>query len=198
MKRNTMTCDIRRTRRFRALKLLPVLLICCTRLDSADLAGTGLESVLKIPTSLHRKLVENSIAVTSVSQPGIIFGMNDSGNDPFLFAFDSTGRQRGAWRVTRSANLDWEAAALGPCRPDDNAMSCLYIGDVGDNDAGNDHVSVYRVKEPDVPATIPDAPIPIAALDRLDPVTGPVARREAMYVAPDGALFRSPASSPRR
>ena len=61
--------------------------------------------VLKIETAIHKDLVENSVAVTSVSQPGLIFGFNDSGNEPRIFAFDSSGRGRGDWRVDRARNL---------------------------------------------------------------------------------------------
>jgi hypothetical protein len=185
-----MTCEIPRIKRFRALVLIAVLLISCNRRDSTDLAGTGLESVLEIRTTLHRRLVENSVAVTSVSQPGIIFGMNDSGHEPLVFAFDSNGTARGAWRVAPATDRDWEAAALGPCRPKDNARWCIYIGDVGDNNEGKDHVSIYRVREPEVTATIPDSPLPIPAVGRLD-LRYPDQPHdvEAMYVAPDGALF---------
>ena len=69
-----------------------------------------------------------------MTQPGIIFGLNDSGHEPLLFAFDSTGRSRGVWRVNGARNLDWEAAASGPCEAGSDRR-CLYIGDVGDNEA---------------------------------------------------------------
>ncbi len=170
--------------------MLFVLLISCSRRDLTDLAGTGLESVMEIRPTLHRRLVENSVAVTSVSQPGIIFGLNDSGHYPEIFAFDSTGKARGAWQVQHATDRDWEAAALGPCHPSDASPSCLYIGDVGDNDARKNHVSVYRVKEPEVPETIPGSTLTIPVLDRLDfRYADEPHDVEAMYVAPDGALF---------
>jgi len=146
-------------------------------------------SVLRVQSAVHRKLVENSAAVTSVSQPGIIFGLNDSGNEPLIFAFDSAGRGRGIWNVAGAVNRDWEAAALGPCARNE-APACLYIGDVGDNNARKSRVTIYRVIEPRVPAAIPDSPFPIPLADRLD-IRYPDHPHdvEAMYVTRDGALF---------
>ena len=144
-------------------------------------------SVLRVRTALHRNLVENSVAVTSVSQPGIIFGWNDSGHEPRIFAFDSSGRNRGAWSVVGARNRDWEAAALGPCRQ--ASTWCLYIGDVGDNEARRSQVTIYRVPEPVVPdsatTTAPlqvDGALNIRYADHPHDV-------EAMYVGVDGSMF---------
>lgn len=188
MGRKTTTCDVRCPLRLHTILLVALTLVACSRRDPTDLTGTGLESVVKIPTNLHRALVENSIAVTSVSQPGIIFGANDSGHEPVLFAFDSTGKARGAWKVLRATDRDWEAAAPGPCRPGDGATSCIYIGDVGDNDAQKSHVTIYRIPEPRVDS-IPDSPVSIPAR-RLDfRYPDQPHDVEAMYVARDGATF---------
>jgi hypothetical protein len=49
---------------------------------------------------------------------------------------------------------------------------------------------VYRIKEPEVSATIPDSPFPIPVLDRLDfRYPDQPHDVEAMYVARDGAVF---------
>jgi hypothetical protein len=188
MSRNTTTCDVRLKTRLRTILFVALTLFECNRRDPTDLTGTGLESVVKIPTNLHRALVENSIAVTSVSQPGIIFGANDSGHESVLFAFDSTGKARGEWKVLQATDRDWEAASLGPCRPGDGATSCVYIGDVGDNDARKSHVTIYRIPEPRV-NSIPDSAsqVPAKRLDFRYPDHPHDV--EAMYVAPDGALF---------
>lgn len=107
-------------------------------------------SRVAVKTDLHTRLVENSIAVTSVTQPGIIFGANDSGHDALLFAFDSTGASRGVWNVNGARNLDWEAASLGPCGGRPGPLECLYIGDVGDNEARKPTIRIYRIPEPSV------------------------------------------------
>jgi hypothetical protein len=134
--------------------------------------------------------VENSIAVTSVSQPGIIFGLNDSGNEPLVFAYDSTGKARGVWAIAGAINRDWEAAAIGPCADGAGVSSCLFIGDVGDNDARKPRVTVYRVIEPVVRGSIPDSQYPIRASDRLDiRYSDHPHDVEAMYVTRDGSIF---------
>ena len=92
-------------------------------------------------------LVENSAAAMSLMQPGVFFTINDSGNEPLLFALDTTNRDRGVWRVTNASNSDWEAASVGPCVPGGDS-SCVYIGDVGDNEATHRSRKIYRVAEP--------------------------------------------------
>src|SRR5262249_29463932 len=79
-------------------------------------------------------LVENSAAAMSMTQPGVFFTINDSGNEPLLFALDTTNRDRGAWRLVNTTNVDWEAASVGPCSHGADGW-CVYVGDVGDNEA---------------------------------------------------------------
>ena len=99
-------------------------------------------------------LVENSAAALSMTQPGIFFSINDSGNDAQLFALDTTGRDRGVWRVKNANNVDWEAASVAPCAVG-AASWCVYIGDVGDNEGHHRSRKIYRVVEP--PAMEPGA-----------------------------------------
>ncbi|MDQ3697775.1 MAG: hypothetical protein M3373_07090 [Gemmatimonadota bacterium] len=91
----------------------------------------------------------------SRTQPGIIFTINDSGNDPILFALDTTGADRGAWLVVGAANRDWEAVSVGPCFAtggsggvERGVPRCLYIGDIGDNYARRPSRTIYRIAEP--------------------------------------------------
>ena len=83
----------------------------------------------------------------SMTQPGIFFTINDSGNEPLLFALDTAGHDRGVWRIPDANNVDWEAAAVGPCSAGAAAW-CVYIGDVGDNEARRRSRKIYRVAEP--------------------------------------------------
>jgi hypothetical protein len=148
----------------------------------------------RVPTNLHTRLVENSIAVTSVSQPGVIFGANDSGHEALLFAFDSTGASRGIWKVNGARNLDWEAASSGPCARTAEIRSCLYLGDVGDNEARKPSVTVYRIAEPTVtaapsdPRATPATDLPTAESISIQYPDSPH-DVEAMYVTAAGDLF---------
>jgi len=87
---------------------------------------------------------ESSGVARSRILPGVLFTINDSGNDPVVFAFDSSGRDIGQWRVPGIGNRDWEAITVGPCP----AGSCLYLGDLGDNAERRPSVTIYRVREP--------------------------------------------------
>lgn len=147
-------------------------------------------SVLRIESAINSELVENSVAITSVRQPGVIFGLNDSGHRPRIFAFDSSGRDLGRWELYGARNRDWEAAAAGPCLAADTLPSCIYIGDVGDNDANRTYVEIYRIAEPTAPGSRDAEPAPLMVLGRIS-VKYPDRPHdvEAMYVTPDRALF---------
>lgn len=68
---------------------------------------------------------------------------NDS-SEPYVFAVGSDGRVLGRVRVTGASVLDWEAIATAPC----GDRSCLFVGDIGDNDHRRPSVTVYRTIEP--------------------------------------------------
>lgn len=104
---------------------------------------------------------------------------NDSGGQPVLFAVDADGKPAGRITLTGASLEDWEAIAAGPC----GQASCLYVGDIGDNDARRPRITIYRVAEPSQPtgsvnaeafhASYPDGPH----------------NAEALLVSPDGTLM---------
>ena len=101
------------------------------RAERAPYVATDTMGVLPASTRLIRvqarpQLVESSAAAQSFTQPGVLFTINDSGNDPLLFALDTSGADRGVWRVHGATNVDWEAASVGPCRREwrDHPGSC--------------------------------------------------------------------------
>ncbi|MBA3316597.1 MAG: hypothetical protein H0T50_00700, partial [Gemmatimonadales bacterium] len=97
-------------------------------------------------TFQHRSLDESSGVAASRRQPGILWTVNDSGNEAWLFATDSLGRDHGTFMVVGAENRDWEAIALGPC----GGRECLYLADTGDNDRRLRTARIYRVPEPSV------------------------------------------------
>lgn len=130
----------------------------------------------------------------TVSQRSVVFGVNDSGNQPVLFAVDTLGADRGSWVLSPARNVDWEAAAAGPCGPAPAEPvpgvipgRCLYIADVGDNGADRPYVTLYRVPEP--------AAMSAGARGELRPervdLRYPTGRHdvEAMYVTTTGDAF---------
>jgi hypothetical protein len=121
-----------------------------------------------------------------VTQPGIVFGVNDSRNRPQIFAFDSSGRERGRWTLLRAGNDDWEAASTGPCSPAESEPRCLYIGDVGDNSAVRPALTVYRVREPTADSAV-DARLPVEWTNFVLP--DQPQDIEAMYVPSDSVIY---------
>jgi hypothetical protein len=135
-------------------------------------------------------IVESSGIVASRKQPGVFWTINDSGGPAIVYAFDLSGRDLGAWRVTGATNQDWESLSLGPCGAG-SAGDCLYVGETGDNSEKRPSRSLYRIAEPAVggaaaPGWIGDS----AAAERLDFVyaDGPH-DDEAIYVAPSGTTW---------
>lgn len=95
-------------------------------------------------------ITESSGLASSQSNPGIYWTHNDSGDEPFVYAFDDTGESRGVFRVTGAQARDWEDMAVGP--GPGRGQSYLYLGDIGDNDEERSEIVVYRVPEPKVRA----------------------------------------------
>ena len=74
---------------------------------------------------------------------------------------------------------DWEAVAVGPCP----GGSCVYIADIGDNEARRKRITVHRVAEPVSENTV-------AVADSFH-ATYPDGAHDAetLLVTPDGQLF---------
>ena len=100
----------------------------------------------QIATIKDKSVSESSGLVASRSKPGAYWTHNDSGDGPFIYAFDNRGDSLGVFRVTGAQARDWEDISIGP-GPQPN-KSYLYIGDIGDNDKERSEIVVYRVAEP--------------------------------------------------
>lgn len=91
-------------------------------------------------------LDELSGIVESRAQPGIFFVHNDSGDSARFFAIDRTGTLRATFVLRGATAVDWEDIAVGPCP----AGTCLYLGDIGDNDRVRPGYALYLVAQPTV------------------------------------------------
>ncbi|HEX8455651.1 MAG TPA: hypothetical protein VF647_26455 [Longimicrobium sp.] len=110
---------------------------------------------------------------------GVLWTHNDSG-EPVLVAVGMDGLPRGSVRVTGAVVEDWEDVAEGPCP----AGRCLYVGDIGDNQAKRARITVYRVP---MPAPGDAATRPAEAFHATYP-DGPH-DAEALFVTGDGGVF---------
>jgi hypothetical protein len=115
------------------------------------------------------ELPEGSGVAASRRTPGRVWAHNDSG-DGGLIALNDRGAVTGRVQLPGIKVENWEALAVGPCP----GGSCLFIGDIGDNQARRRQVTVYRVAEPEgvgnlaapeaFHATYPDGPQDAEAL----------------------------------
>jgi hypothetical protein len=126
------------------------------------------------------ELAEASGIAVSRRVPGRLWTHNDNSGEPVLFALDTRGSVTGQVRLSGATVEDWEALAVGPCP----SGSCVYVGDIGDNDAQRKRITIYRVPEPsgaDKSVAVKDvfhATYPDGAHDA-----------EALLVTPDAGLF---------
>jgi hypothetical protein len=91
---------------------------------------------------------ESSGLVASRTNAGIYWTHNDSGDGPFLYAFDREGHRYGRWRIPGARNIDWEDIAIGPAPGAGHWY--LYIADIGDNLRTRRELTIYRIAEPKV------------------------------------------------
>jgi hypothetical protein len=88
-------------------------------------------------------LPEASGVAVSRRVPGRLWAHNDSGR-AVLVALDAQGAVTARVQLAAIKIDDWEAVAVGPCP----AGSCVYIGDIGDNNARRKRITVHRAPEP--------------------------------------------------
>ncbi|HEX6372174.1 MAG TPA: hypothetical protein VF006_24870 [Longimicrobium sp.] len=112
--------------------------------EQARPAGGAVCTAAGATRPLGAEIHESSGVAVSRAHAGIFWTHNDSG-DPVLYAVDGDGRTAGRVRVTGAAVEDWEDVALAPCPA---GGDCVYVADIGDNDAERPSVTVYRVREP--------------------------------------------------
>ena len=89
-------------------------------------------------------LEEISDVVPSFENPGVLWVLEDHGNEAAIYALSPEGDTLGTIWVDGVENTDWEDLDLVPC----GASDCLIVGDLGDNLAERDDVALLRVEEP--------------------------------------------------
>jgi hypothetical protein len=134
---------------------------------------------VETPSTPVQGLPEASGIAASARSPGVLWSHNDSG-EPVLVAFSPDGAIRGRTWIAGAAVEDWEDVNIGPC-PDG---SCVYIADIGDNNARRGSLTIYRVPEPDSGA----ARSRRAESMRLTYPDGPK-DAEALVVIPNGSIY---------
>ncbi len=96
-----------------------------------------------------KEITESSGIAASKCQADVFWTHNDSGDDAFIFAFNSAGKHLGTYKVTDAENTDWEdideiKTADGKC--------VLYIAETGNNARIREQMKIYTVAEPKISA----------------------------------------------
>jgi hypothetical protein len=109
--------------------------------------------------------------------PGRLWSHNDG--QPVLVALDTRGAVRERVRLAGAALQDWEAIGVGRCP----TGSCVYLGDIGDNQARRARITVYRVPEP-----VSEASVSVKEAFHATYPDGP-RDAETLLVTPEGSLY---------
>jgi hypothetical protein len=128
--------------------VLPTLASCSMGGQPADLGPGRQTGTIQSP-----EITEASGMVASRRQADVLWVHNDSGDKPTLYALNPQGKCLGRFHVTQALARDWEDIALGP--GPDLQQDYIYIGDIGDNRAQREFITVYRVPEPAVAQSAP-------------------------------------------
>jgi hypothetical protein len=96
--------------------------------------------------AVESRLSEASGLAASISNPGLLWTLNDSGNPAEVFLIDTTAQIKMACRLANIKNRDWEDVVIGP--GPDSTKSYLYVADIGDNAAVYPTKILYRFEEP--------------------------------------------------
>lgn len=132
---------------------------------------------------------EASGIATASATPGVYFLVGDESGTDTIVAVNATGKVIADIAVDGMSAGNAEALTSGACGntplPGPAAEICFYVGDIGDNAAQRDSITVYRLAEPALDPP-PADPVPADAWDYRYP-DGPH-NAESMLVDQDGSL----------
>ena len=124
------------------------------------------------------ELSELSGLAASRTTKGVLYTHNDSGDTARFFALGPTGALQAVLVLDGVKANDIEDIAVGPC-PEG---SCVFLGDIGDNDEKRKTISIYRVKEPSLTnATLTPSVLVLTYPDGAH-------NAETLLVSPEGDL----------
>lgn len=145
---------------------LAVVLLCVTGVGRSHAAGgVGFEDGVSVGTVQSNVVDEASGCAASRANPGVLWMHNDSGDSARIHAVGKNGTDRGIFNLSGALAIDYEDVAVGPGPT--AGRSYLYVGDIGDNNAGRAATQVYRLPEPEIGS--PSTTLPAERLNFIYP-----------------------------
>lgn len=139
--------------------LVPALLVLVCTVAPAG-ASTEASAVNQITLSTDQ-LAEASGLAASQRAPGVLWAHNDGGDAPTLYALATDGRLLARLTLEAATHQDWEDMASFR----DQGEPWLVVADVGDNSATRETLTLYFLREPELPA---DASFPADLAQRVE------------------------------
>ncbi|AKT42104.1 hypothetical protein [Chondromyces crocatus] len=92
----------------------------------------------------NNDLDEASGLAASAIHPNAFYTHQDAGNPAEVFIVGVNGSNLGVITLEGAASVDYEDIACAPC----SSGSCVFVGDIGDNDTARATYTIYRFPEP--------------------------------------------------
>jgi hypothetical protein len=141
---------IKKSKNIRMKRLLPVLLmfISCGKSNPPYNPPPAGDRFAKVPDAyvLSSPISEASGIADSKTIKDHLWVIEDSGNPPRLFLLKHEGFVTDSFVLAGAVNRDWEDVAVG--KGPDDALTYLYVGDIGDNSGVYPSYTIYRMPEP--------------------------------------------------
>lgn len=131
------------------LRLLRLLILASCFFVSCEKTNKPKSNLFSSGVSKGRvsdKLEEASGLVASVANPGHLWVINDSGNEPEVYLIDGKADVVLTCKLEKIKNRDWEDIAIGKAPGSDEPY--VYVAEVGDNAARYEFKYLYRFEEP--------------------------------------------------
>lgn len=129
--------------------LVPALLAAPALAQDGSGPGDGPRGEAKPPKGSEQaftisdpRIDESSGLAVSAVHDGITYTVNDSGNAAEIYMLDSAGETSATLTMRLIEPVDWEALSTGP-------DSRIWVGDIGDNNAEREQITLYRFIEPE-------------------------------------------------
>ncbi len=117
--------------------------------------GEGADTVrMAYLGDLSDEIDESSGVAVSRRDDGVFWTHNDQKGQPFIYGVRLDGTIETRVQINGAEAEDWEDIALGRCPVAGGPqLACLFIADIGDNDAERDEIQIYVVPEPALSAS---------------------------------------------